>query len=159
MTELRGRGLHDTAFIIEGTPFKNFAKWRWGTLYICCKSILAIKDLCYEFCGDAFSGCQDSEMVADVIFVFSGCPTFWTPLKYVFFLMRDTNYIRMWGAGCACHEEQLKRGEKVASTFINFTCMCVSACMWNLVVCIAFIYIGISQLSQSQVWGRKLQIN
>jgi len=111
--ELNGRGFHDLAWQLDAATFKNFAKWRWGTLHAACKAIMALSDLRGEFCGDMFSNCLDLTMISDVVLVFSGHRQFWIELFYVNDIMTTVNYIRTWGSGCQCHEQELMAGRKV----------------------------------------------
>lgn len=93
-----------------------FAKWRWGTLHGAVKGIFDIRFLCTHWQAvkaEVFGCSRDSptEQVVDAAF---SSDLFWLRLEVVRFLLAKTETLRTWGAGCYCHEKELRAGKSVA---------------------------------------------
>ncbi len=77
-----------------------------------------LRVLRFEFQADVFADAKDGTLIADVIEVFAVC-WWWEWHQHFYHYSSDVQFLRTWGTGCDCHEEQLKAGIKVFGAVVD----------------------------------------
>ncbi|MDP6180904.1 MAG: hypothetical protein QGG48_13545, partial [Desulfatiglandales bacterium] len=77
-----------------------------------------LRVLRFEFQADVFADAKDGTLIADVIEVFAVC-WWWEWHQHFYHYSSDVQFLRTWGTGCDCHEEQLKAGTKVFGAVVD----------------------------------------
>ena len=109
-----------------------------------------LRVLRFEFQADVFADAKDGTLIADVIEVFAVC-WWWEWHQHFYHYSSDVQFLRTWGTGCDCHEEQLKAGIKVFGAVVD----CKHAVNLSLSLSL-YIYIYIPESSGS---SRELQVH
>ena len=91
----------------------SFAKWRWGTLVTLLEALVNVMaPLRASFRPDDFPKEDRTEFRLVVEAILSD--RFWRYCKLVLLVTKETELLRSWCNGCACHEEQLKQHTKIS---------------------------------------------
>ncbi len=115
--DFREQGLEGLASLLDKIHLTNFAEWRWGTLAACCKTLSKfIESLGRHWDQRMFAGYKDGPQLLATTEALTS--VVWK-LKFEFVLWVSSRVadIMSWAHGCACHEVQLRAGEKVDCPF------------------------------------------
>ena len=92
-----------------------FAHWRWGTLAVCCKRVAELaflRETWPTLAKQIFPNPQDKSTM-DAVAAGFGDSVFWVRLRFMGKITQELETLRLWGAGCSCHQEQLLQGARV----------------------------------------------
>jgi hypothetical protein len=92
----------------------SFAKWRWHTLYEATLGCLSLQFLAraWEQVMVALASTAEQATLTVVDKALKS-PRFWRRTKAMHDLSKRVDKCRRWGAGCSCHEEELRAGRQV----------------------------------------------
>ena len=111
---LRAAGHRGLAAMLSGAKIPSFAEWRWGKLHQILLSLLPIVDsLIRHFPVNIFENVRDVVLVRQVTEAMQ-TRDWRLEMDFVFWLSCHIQGLMTWCGGCACHEEELLRGEDVS---------------------------------------------
>ena len=113
---MRKRGCNQDLVNVMDKSVASFAHWRWKTLSTVTDDLARIEAslrnvLSYATVGDL--ACKEEGLAANFLAI-GRDPSFWATGRILGDLVRPVHRMASWLGGCPCHEEQLRRGERVS---------------------------------------------
>ena len=100
-------GLHGTVALFKSVRVPPFAKWRWGTIWENCRSLIYVLPQLIAHYGiiAAHLACMTDGAHVGKVKVALTCPAWYREFKFVCWFSEKLCKTMSWGSSCKCHEE------------------------------------------------------